>query len=226
VYILDNQTADGIILTHTSARDPRVQLLMERGFPFVSHGRTEFFSPHPYHDFHAERYVELAVQRLAGKARRRCLLVPFNDRTTIYGLTVSAFGRAVLANGISGEVVSDQSLIATAEKARAYGLALSKEAQPYDSIVCSSELVGLAMVSGLLDGGLVLGRDYDMVCRQTTDILPTLYPEMDTLSEDLSAIGSELAELLVKAIDGYDVDQLQTLHEPIVHWRSSSYAEQ
>jgi len=89
-YILDNQTADGIILTHTSARDPRVQLLMERGFPFVSHGRTEFFSPHPYHDFHAERYVELAVQRLAGKARRRCLLVPFNDKTTIYGLTVSA----------------------------------------------------------------------------------------------------------------------------------------
>jgi len=72
----------------------------------------------------------------------------------------------------------------------------------------------------------VLGRDYDMVCRQTTDILPTLYPEMDTLSEDLSEIGYELAELLVKAIDGHDVHQLQTLHEPIVHWRSSSYTKQ
>jgi len=219
-YILENQTSDGIILTHTSARDPRVQRLMEKGFPFVSHGRTEFYSPHPYHDFNAERYVDLAVERLCGRARKRFLLVPFNDKTTIFSLTVSAFGRAMLEYGASGEVVKDQSLISTAEKARALGLALSKEMHRYDAIVCSSEIVGLAMVSGLLDGGLVLGRDYDMVCRQTTDILPTLYPHMDTLSEDLVAIGRELTDLLIRAIDGRAVDHLQTLHEPIVHWRS------
>lgn len=51
-YILDNRTADGVIITHTGPRDRRVQLLMDADFPFVSHGRTEFFTPHPYHDFH------------------------------------------------------------------------------------------------------------------------------------------------------------------------------
>src|SRR6185369_7578200 len=52
-YILENRTADGVIITHTTARDPRVQLLMDHNFPFVTHGRTEFYSPHPYHDYHS-----------------------------------------------------------------------------------------------------------------------------------------------------------------------------
>ena len=60
-YVMDNRAADGVILTHTSARDPRVQLLMDADFPFVSHGRTEFYSQHPYHDFPAEQFVELSV---------------------------------------------------------------------------------------------------------------------------------------------------------------------
>jgi LacI family transcriptional regulator len=219
-YILNNRTADGVILTHTSARDPRVQFLMEHNFPFVSHGRTEFYSPHPYHDFHAERYVELAVERLASKSRRRILLIPVNDKTTNFALTVGAFNRSVMSNGIVGDVVNDQALIDGAKKARAYGYSLSQKSEPFDAIVCSSELVGLAIVSGLQDGGLILGQHYDMVCRQTTDILPTLYPEMDTLSEDLYASGAELADLLIRAIAGDEVSDLQTLHEPVVHWRS------
>jgi LacI family transcriptional regulator len=35
-YILENRTADGLIITHTTARDPRVQLLMDADFPFVT----------------------------------------------------------------------------------------------------------------------------------------------------------------------------------------------
>src|ERR1700759_4993739 len=70
-YIMENQTADGVIITHTTARDPRVQLMMDFGFPFVTHGRTEFYTPHPYHDFHSEEFVRLAVERMAQKGRRR-----------------------------------------------------------------------------------------------------------------------------------------------------------
>jgi len=219
-YILNNKTADGVILTHTSARDPRVQFLMDHNFPFVSHGRTEFQSPHPYHDFHAERYVELAVQRLVSKSRRRILLIPVNDTTTNFGLTVGAFNKAVAQNGVSGDVVRNQELIEEAKQSRAYGYYLSQRSDPFDAIVCNSELVGLAIVSGLQDGGLILGTHYDLVCRQTTDILPTLYPKMDTLSEDLYATGSELADLLIRAIAGDKVCDLQTLHQPVIHWRS------
>ena len=93
-YILENRTADGIILTHTSTRDPRVQLLMDSDFPFVTHGRTEFFSPHPYHDFHSEAFARLGVERLASLGCRSVMLVIGGDQTNNYHTIVTHFERA------------------------------------------------------------------------------------------------------------------------------------
>lgn len=41
-YILGNRMADGVIFSRTSPDDERVRLLIDAGFPFVSHGRTDF----------------------------------------------------------------------------------------------------------------------------------------------------------------------------------------
>jgi len=90
-YVLENHSADGVILTHTSARDPRVQFLMDANFPFVSHGRTEFYSPHAYHDFHAERYVELSTERLIEKGRKNILLAVADNNTMNYANIIRTF---------------------------------------------------------------------------------------------------------------------------------------
>ena len=50
-FIVRNRLADGIIFTRTEPFDPRVRLLLEAGFPFITHGRTEFSTPHPFVDF-------------------------------------------------------------------------------------------------------------------------------------------------------------------------------
>ena len=69
--------------------------------------------------------------------------------------------------------------------------------------------------------GQALGRDYDLICRQTTQLLPPLYPHIDTVGEDLVATGRELARLLIDRVAGVPADQLQTLHEPAPLWRSA-----
>ena len=220
-YILENRSADGVILTHTSARDPRVQLLMDANFPFVSHGRTEFYSPHAYHDFHAERYVELAVNRLASKNRRKILLAAVDNGTTNYSNTVGGFNRAIARTNLVGDVVKNSDVLATAAGARAFGNTLAQQSDRYDAIICNNELIALAIINGLQDREIILGRDYDLICKQTTEILPILYPAMDTVAEDLFATGSELAKLLIERIEDHEISSLQTLHEPITHWRSN-----
>jgi len=221
-YVLENRSADGIILTHTSARDPRVQLLMDAGLPMVSHGRTEFYTPHAYHDFHAERYVELAVERLASKGRRRVLLAAVDNGTTNYSNTVGGFNRSIAEHRLAGDVLKNVEVLNTTDEARAFGrtLAQQPEAERFDSIICNNELVALAIISGLEEMGISLGKDYDLICKQTTKILPIMYPTIDTVSEDLFSAGSELAKLLIARIDGEAVEGLQTLHEPIARWRS------
>jgi len=220
-YILKNRSADGILLTHTSARDPRVQLLMDANFPFVSHGRTEFYSTHAYHDFHAERFVELAVNRLAQKGCQKILLAAVDNGTTNFANTVNGFKLAVARSDLMGDVAENSTVFTKPEGARAFGHALAQQMSQCDGIVCNNELTALAIIGGLQDKGITLGKDYDLICKQTTEILPTLYPTLDTVAEDLFATGRELAKLLVSRIQGDEVNTLQTLHQPIHHWRGS-----
>ena len=219
-YILESQSADGIIITHTSARDPRVKLLMEADFPFVSHGRTEFHTPHAYHDFNAERYVELAIQRLADKNRKQILLAAVGNNTTNHANTVNGFKQAIANTSLTGAIIDNPQVLNNTHEARDYGRVLAKSAQRPDGIICNNELVSLALIHGLQDEGVMLAKDYDLICKRNTEVLPMLYPEMDTVTEDLFATGGELAKLLIERINGTEVTELQTLHEPITHWRN------
>jgi LacI family transcriptional regulator len=218
-YILRNRTADGVILTHTSPRDPRVQLLMDADFPFVTHGRTEFFSPHAYHDFHAEGFAQMAVERLHAKGCRRVLLVVGGNTTTNYHNIESAFGRTAARLGIEGRVEGLSAERSTRAAVRDFGLALARSGALPDGIICDSELRAICLIAGLAQGGVEVGRDVAFVCKQTSDLLPTVYPLIDTIEEDVFANGQALARLLMRRIDGEPAETLRTLGEPMPHWR-------
>jgi LacI family transcriptional regulator len=219
-YILDNRTADGVIITHTTPRDPRVQLLMEAGFPFVTHGRTEFFTPHAYHDFHAEEFARLAVQRLVDLGRRNLLLVIGGDATNNFHNISTAFTRAAARAGVEGLMIDTASLGGRNADIRNLGKDLAYSSDRPDGIVCDSEMRAIALLSGLMEAGIRPNRDIGLVTKQTSDILPTLFPEVDSLQEGVLAAGAELTRLLLARIDGTAPESLQTLSEPIVHWRS------
>jgi LacI family transcriptional regulator len=218
-YILDNRTADGVVITHTGPRDKRVQMMIDADFPFVSHGRTEFYTPHPYHDFHSEVFAAMAVERLASKGCRNVMLVIGDDSTTNYHNIVTAFHKATARAGIEGQLLEGTKGISPAEM-RKIGLDLAAQADRPDGIICDSEMRTIALVGGLQEGGCVIGRDLHLIYKQTSGILPTLFPELDSIREDVFAAGGELTRLLLKRIDGADPESLQTMAEPQPHWRS------
>jgi LacI family transcriptional regulator len=218
-YILDNRTADGVIITHTGPRDKRVQMLIDADFPFVSHGRTEFYTPHPYHDFHSEAFAAMAVERLAGKGCRKVMLVIGDDSTTNYHNIVTAFHRATARAGLDGEVLEGTKNIGPAEM-RQIGLDLAARTERPDGIISDSEMRTIALMGGLQEGGLVVGRDLQLIYKQTSGILPTLFPALDSIREDVFAAGGELTKLLLRRIEGAEIEQLQTLAEPQPNWRS------
>jgi LacI family transcriptional regulator len=217
-YILDNRTADGVIITHTSPRDRRVQMMIDADFPFVSHGRTEFYTPHPYHDFHSEVFATTAVERLASKGCKRVMLVIGDDSTTNYHNIVTAFHRATARAGMQARIL-DGSQERTPAEMRKLGLDLAEETDRPDGIICDSEMRTIALVGGLQEGGLRLGSDIHLIYKQTSGILPTLFPDLDSIREDVFAAGGELTRLLLKRIEGAEVETLQTLAEPQPQWR-------
>lgn len=217
-YILDNRTADGVIITHTGPRDKRVQMMIDADFPFVSHGRTEFYTPHPYHDFHSEVFASTAVERLASKGCREVMLVIGDDSTTNYHNIVTAFHRATARAGIDAQTLQGTQGRSPAE-IRKMGLDLAHDANRPDGIICDSEIRTIALVGGLQEGGLRPGEDVQLIYKQTSGILPTLFPAIDSIREDVFAAGGELTRLLLQRIEGADVESLQTLAEPQPQWR-------
>src|SRR5690606_36484585 len=96
---------------------------------------------------------------------------------------------------------------------------LARRADRFDGLVCDSEMGAIALVGGLNEAGLVPGEDVQLVYKQTSGILPTLFPHLDSIGEDIVAAGGELAQLLLKRIAGDPVETLQVLAEPRPQWR-------
>ncbi len=217
-YILENRTADGVILTHTSPRDPRVQMMLDADFPFVTHGRTEFSEKHAFHDFHAEVFAAMAVERLASKGCRKLMLAIGDDRTNNYRNIVTAFHRAAERHAIDAGLLGDTTGRSPADL-RQMGQDLAHAPDRPDGLVCDSEMRAIALMGGLIEAGVMPGRDMHMVYKQTSGILPTLFPQVDSIREDLFAAGGELTHLLRRRIDNAPLAELQTLAEPQPQWR-------
>jgi LacI family transcriptional regulator len=218
-YIMANKTADGVIITHTTARDPRVQLLMDENFPFVTHGRTEFYTPHPYNDYHSEDFIRLAVERMAKKGRKRLLLVVGRETTYNYHTIVTTYRKTAARLGMEAQVISPLIDRPASAQMREFGREIARMSPRPDGIICDSELRSIFMIAGLEDEGVVPVRDIHFICKQTSDLLPALYPQIDTIEEDVLSAGMELARLLIRRINGEPAEALRTLGEPKAHFQ-------
>jgi LacI family transcriptional regulator len=210
--------ADGIILTHTAPRDPRVQLLADAGLPFVTHGRTEFYSPHPYHDFDSQAFVEMAVERLAARGCRDVMLFSANDHTTNHHTIVQSFTQAATRHNIRTRVAEKFDVDSSSQAQRRFGAKLAQMVDRPDGIICDNEILALALFSGLREGGIRPGLDIPVVVKQNSDILPTVFPDIDLIGEDVIEAGNELARLLLERINDTPAESLQTLGAPHPQW--------
>lgn len=223
--IVQSSLADGVILTHTEPSDRRVRLLIESGTPFVTHGRTEFAIDHAYHDWDIANFVRVALARLAALGARRVAALIVDNPTNCAHIMRRYLREHATAMGLSVELI-DGRLPGSSHLAglRDHGRALAAQADRPDAIISDSEIATILLASGLRDGGVDVGRDIFMVSKQTSDLLRILYPEVDTLEEQVEASGRELARLLLARIGGQPLAALQSLAEPVPHFGAAPAA--
>jgi LacI family transcriptional regulator len=80
--------------------------------------------------------------------------------------------------------------------------------------VCPGDAVALAVIAGIVDSGLQVGRDADIVTKQMSGIFSLVRPKVDVISEDIALAGLQMGELLLRRIKGEPVEQLQILQLP------------
>jgi len=214
LYVLRNKAADGVIFSRIEPHDDRVKLLIEEGFPFVSHGRTAFPAPHPYVDYDNHAFAHHAVMRLKAKGCRKVTIILPPMRFSFGHHLRDGFMQAVGAAGLDWEIMAGATLDNTAEEIRLAVMRRVGEPAPPDGFVCTGDAAALAVMAGLTDAGRRIGTDVQVVAKQTSGIFSLVRPQVDTIFEDTALAGQQAGELLLRRIQGEAPETLQILHQP------------
>lgn len=220
--IVEAGAADGILFARIEPEDERVRFLVERGMPFVTHGRTDMGIEHPYFDFDNDAYAESAVRRLAALGRRRLALVAPPLHLSYARHMIAGFCRGIDGLGLVRIPLDAVTTDSPHELIQAQVSRLVDRGARPDGFVCGSAVAALAVTAGAEARGLVLGRDFDVVVKESSNLFRKFRPAIETAHEDFRSAGRWLAQAIVGRIEGtvdagahfLDVPRLEDLAVP------------
>ena len=209
--IVEGKLADGIILSGTTPQDERVRYMLERRFPFVTFGRTELFTPHPWYDIDNELAAWQATSHLAQEGRRRIALIDPPRHLTFAQHRLLGYRRALAEAGLR----FDPALVVQgglgAAESRAADPAPRGLAQPADR----HRLCHRHRRHGRAGRPARCRPDprprRGVVSRDGTRLADYLHPPLPTCFVSLSETGWQLCDFLLRAIDGAPPEELQQL---------------
>lgn len=214
-YIVETGSADGIIMSRTEPDDARVRYLTEHSIPFATHGRTEMGIEHPFHDFDNEAFAYKSVKSLLLKGRKKIAMMAGPTSAVTYHRHLErGFSRAIEEGDAKAILVPDIDVDTSLGRIRDRTEEIMSGSNRPDGIVCCSGSAAIALVAGIEAAGLKIGKDVDLVSKQSTDVLKWFRPEIIVFNEDVRHAGRELARAVLRRIEGVDARELQSLSYP------------
>ncbi|SEQ55518.1 LacI family transcriptional regulator [Loktanella sp. DSM 29012] len=213
-YIVESRSADAVIFNQIQPQDPRVRYLLDRKFPFATHGRSNWAKDHAWFDFDNFAYGRIAVETLAARGRRHLLLVPPPDKQSYGQEMIAGCSDTARRLGIDLQiVVGFDSDSAIEDVQRGVSDLLDRQPAP-DGIITGSTNSALGAGAALRTGGIAIGRDIDVFTKEAMVFLRRVWPEILTVSENVVAAGDFLARAAIAQVTHPKEDLMQKLDAP------------
>ena len=218
--IVSMKKADGIIISGTRADDPRIRLMQEAEFPFVTYGMSIHNAPHAYVDADNAQMIRLSMARLIERGHRRIALLNPKEQFTYGVVRLESYRKALEEAGLS----YDAALVAHGRLTPAFGrenvVAMSALADPPTAYICANEATALGAFSGFHARGLVHGRD--AVINATDDLNVSQYfaPPITSYYLPIGEPSALLGKFILRRMEGEPPEALQTLQMPDLIERS------
>jgi len=213
-HIVETGSADAVIFNQIKPEDPRVAYLMEKGFPFVTHGRTRWADQHPYYDFDNGAFARIAVETLARRGRRHVTLVaPPLDQFYASDMVEGA-REAARAQGVALDVLKGATSDDAADRIEQAVRQHIADGALVDGVVCGSLNSCLSVIAVVESMGRVIGDDVDVFSKEATPFLRRIRSNILTISEDVEKAGTFMAQAAIQRIRSPDQPYLQELETP------------
>jgi LacI family transcriptional regulator len=213
-HIVKNHLADGIIITRTSPTDERIKFLMEADFPFVSHGRTNFGTPHSFFDFDNGRFAELAVERLAAKGAKKVGMILPPDWLTFHQFLMTGLIRAANKHGLEYVFADSVTLDSSLDEINVWATGIAKQPDRPDAFVFVGEASYCAALSAFRKCGLTRSQDFEAVVKRNSNLIHQIDDGVDLVFEDIQKAGKTMGEFLLNQLKNPSDAPLQFIDTP------------
>lgn len=217
-----SRRVDGFIVIRTQRQDPRIEILKEHHFPFVSFGRVEGANDFPFVDEDGELGIQLAVRHLfeLGHTRFACIAEPLNYTKSYQ--RVQGFRKALEACNLPvepGRILAGGFRQASGREIAHRLLDLPN---PPTAIVTVNDLLALGAMRAAQERGLVVGQDVSITGFDDILLAEYAHPPLTTLRQPGRQIGSLLGQVLVRVIQGDPLENNQIVIKPELIVRQST----
>lgn len=210
-YVVERGLADGLLLTHTAPDDVRVRYLQDKGFAFITHGRTHLPQAHGFVDFANEQYAAMGVQALAARGRSRLAMLLPMEGSVFRSHLAQGFAQACTDHGVQGECVQTVSLDDSPEAIYQWAVAHARE---FDGLVISREAPVLPLISALGDCGLRVGHDIELVIKYSSPLPHYVRQPFMACFEDLHLAGLTMGQSMLAHFSHAGLASAQVLFPP------------
>lgn len=212
--IVEGHLADGLIFSGILADDPRIAFLTERGFPFVTLGRSHSARGHAFVDIDSDWAAHAATRRLIEGGHQRIALVN-PEPSLAYSLDrIAGYSRALAEAGLPADPALIQGGDLTTRHGKAAALALRALPDPATGFVCVNESTALGVLSGLHETGVIIGRDASVIAYDDINASAYFFPPLTTFLYPLETLSRVLAQFMLRLLEGEDPASLTHFVRP------------
>ena len=213
-YIVETASADAIIMNQIKPEDPRVAYLMERNFPFATHGRTNWASKHPYYDFDNAAFGRIAIDKLAARGRKRVqVIAPPMDHNYAQHM-VSGIRESCERHGMDVAIAQGITSDTPSANVVAHLVKVLQDDPQIDAVVTASTSSAMAAAAAIEQRGAQVGREIDIASKEAMPFLKLFRADILTISEQVNTAGEFLARAVIQAIRDPDKPPMQGLEVP------------
>jgi len=220
--LINSRRVDGMIVARPRWRDQRIELLLEKQFPFVVIGATNLQGDFLTVSEDATEGARLVVNHLADHDHKRIALINTPSNLFFSSDYLAGFRAAMDAAGLP----INEEYLQTCEMTQKDGYRvaqtlLSKPEAP-TAIVTADDIVALGVMAAVQDQGLEVGSD--VVVTGYGDILLSEYsqPPLTTVHRPTYMLGQQSCKMLTAQLSGEAIEETSLVFKPSLVIRQSS----
>ena len=207
--VVEKKLADGIIISHTTLNDERAKFLLEKNFPFVTHGRTELFSEHPYFDNDHADFIDKSLTYLKKKKCEEIIFIKPAHKFTYNFISMKTFNKKVNELNLKISKDIEFSHEDSLEDLKNKITKKFSEKNNLKGIISGSDVRTLVVNSTLQKLGYSINKDVFVISKSFSKAPDYFFPKIPYFHEDMELTGYKLGDFLLKRISGSNINELQ-----------------